>query len=677
VVQVKQHIFNAMIFGTLLAPLLALFLHTFSEPLPDPIVHGDLATIELFTLRAADLEQLTGPYSRLKFHHPGPALFYWLAPFHVAFGQRYGALPVGALTLNALAFLVLALVPWRLAGVRALVLAAPALALVLLYQRAALLWSIWNPDTGILPFAASVACAFAIASGRWSFLPAGCFLGSFAAQCHVVLVPPLASVWVVALVLAWRKGSAPSLRRWPLAAAGAVFALVWLPVVVEELLGEPGNLTAILGRIAAGDGDKQSFQTTLAAGSEAAAEAFFAPLGFGGFQRLDAVHAGQSRRLAGLLLAAGTVLAWVAWRRRSPRVPATALCLAVLLISSFYALHSLTGVLHTHLTRWMVMLGPLIWIFLACAWAAAPETPRAEGRYAWRARLGDAGGALAFAATLLLSLATLLDIGRMPPLGPWIEKNWGTGAHGHAVEKVVHALDEQGIHAPYLGILDDGYWHYATAIVDRLAKRGRHAVLYADWEYMFGAPSLHGVHDGLLLLSSTEESHDPADVPRGAAVVEEYPIYATLIPLPAAFGRGARQCILAGDDDAEHFLRWGFYDVERGGDEPASRWSRFGSSALSVRLHPERAYRLTFEACPFEGAMPQAIVVTVNGQALPEVAMAPGWQRYAVPLPPAAVLALNDVILRYRQFVIPAQTKLSDDPRALAVHYRSLCFEEL
>lgn len=674
----ERRIFIAMIFGTLLAPLLALFLRTFSEPLPDPIVHGDLATIELFTLRAADFEQLTGPYSRLKFHHPGPALFYWLAPFHVAFGQLYGALNVGALTLNAIAFLVLALVPWRLGGVRALVLAAPALALILLHLRAALLWSIWNPDASILPFAASLACAFAIACARWSFLPAGFFLGSFAAQCHVVLVPPLASVWGVALVLAWRNRGAPSRRRWPLVAAGAVFALASLPVVVEELRGEPGNLTAILGRVAAGDGEKQSLETTLAVGSEAAAEAFFAPLGFGGFQRLDAVRAGQSRLLAGLLLAAFAVLAWVTWRRRSPAASAAPLCLAVLLASSFYALHSLTGVLHTHLTRWMVMLGPLAWVFLACAWAAAPEIPGEERRLGiWRVRLGNAGTALACTATLLLSLATLRDIGKMPALGPWVEKIWGTGPNGHAVEKVVAALEERGIHAPYLGILDDGYWHYATAIVDRMAKRGRHVVLYADWEYMFGAPSLRGVHDGLLLLSSTEESHDPADVPPGATVVKEYPIHATLIPLPAAFGRGARQCILAGDADAEHFLRWGFYDVERGGDEPASRWSRFGSSALSVRLHPERSYQLAFEACPFEGALPQAISVTVNGQALPEIEMVPGWQRHTLGLPPGSVGALNDVILRYRQVVIPAQSGISDDPRALAVRFRSICFEEL
>src|SRR5690348_18094210 len=45
------------------------------------VMYGDQALLELGTRRAIHLDQLVGPYSRSGFHHPGPAVFYLLAPF--------------------------------------------------------------------------------------------------------------------------------------------------------------------------------------------------------------------------------------------------------------------------------------------------------------------------------------------------------------------------------------------------------------------------------------------------------------------------------------------------------------------------------------------------------------------------------------------------------------------
>jgi hypothetical protein len=44
-------------------------------------LYGDQALIAIASRRAADFVQLLGPYSRTGFHHPGPAVFYLLAPF--------------------------------------------------------------------------------------------------------------------------------------------------------------------------------------------------------------------------------------------------------------------------------------------------------------------------------------------------------------------------------------------------------------------------------------------------------------------------------------------------------------------------------------------------------------------------------------------------------------------
>ncbi len=39
--------------------------------------------IELYTIHATHAAQFLGPYSQYGWHHPGPMLFYLLAPFYV------------------------------------------------------------------------------------------------------------------------------------------------------------------------------------------------------------------------------------------------------------------------------------------------------------------------------------------------------------------------------------------------------------------------------------------------------------------------------------------------------------------------------------------------------------------------------------------------------------------
>ncbi len=45
------------------------------------VVYGDFALFELATRDAWKLDQLVGPSAHPGFHHPGPAMFYLLAPF--------------------------------------------------------------------------------------------------------------------------------------------------------------------------------------------------------------------------------------------------------------------------------------------------------------------------------------------------------------------------------------------------------------------------------------------------------------------------------------------------------------------------------------------------------------------------------------------------------------------
>lgn len=652
----------------LAAPLLVLLAHTLAEPLPEVMVHGDLALIELATLKATRFEQVAGPYSRFKMHHPGPALFYWLAPFYQLGGRRYGALCLGILVLDGAAFGLLMLVPWRLAGAAGLVCAAPFLALLPLHAGPHLLWSVWNPDAGIFPLAASFAGAFAVAAGRPKFLPAGVFFGAFAAHCHVLYLAPAAAIWLVALAFALWRFRAAALPRGPLLAAAAIFLLMAYPVALEEWRGDPGNLSRIL-QLKDATAERSLGREALPAGIAAISEAFWAPLGYGGVRRLEGEAARAGIGLSAfLLLLAGTAAA-AAWRRRSPLVLPALLCWLALIASALWTLASLSRPLHPYLTRFLVPSGPLAFLLLGCALAL--PFPKRPPRWL-------AGAAVVLlAATAAVSFLACREIGRTPRLGAYVEKGWGTGSWGQALPKILAALERQGIASPSIGLLDAGYWHYAAAIAGQVEKRGGHALVYEDWEFMFGPEHARGAHDGLLLLDSVEgENGNAGAPPPPALVVRESPLVATLIPLPERLARGGRSCIGAGDEDADLFLRSGFYPPEREAGQPDTRWSRYEVSRLSVRLVPRAAYRLVVEVSPYEAALPQEVGVSVGGERLAVLAVEPGWRRYAVEIPAARVASVNEVEFRYAKTAVPREVSASRDHRSLALRYRAICFEQ-
>ena len=84
----------ALAAGTLIAAGLALSAAVNALPAAWPT--GDGAVIELYTLHATGFRQLLGPYSRFGFHHPGPAMFYVLAPFYAVSGHATASLSVAA-----------------------------------------------------------------------------------------------------------------------------------------------------------------------------------------------------------------------------------------------------------------------------------------------------------------------------------------------------------------------------------------------------------------------------------------------------------------------------------------------------------------------------------------------------------------------------------------------------
>lgn len=211
---------------------------------------GDQAFTELYTVYAAAGQQALGPYSQYGWHHPGPLLFYVLAPFHVLGGGGPSSLQGGALVINMAAVAGTAAILMRprveaplLAPVVVLALGAYAL------KVPPLLVNDWNPHVLVLPFAALVCLTTAIAAGDIRLLPAAAVAGSFVVQTHLGLLPvagALALATLASVLAGLRRGRLnrdETLRSarymaWTLAA-------VWTLPVAEQLIDTPGNLTRI------------------------------------------------------------------------------------------------------------------------------------------------------------------------------------------------------------------------------------------------------------------------------------------------------------------------------------------------------------------------------------------------------------------------------------------------
>ena len=78
----------------------------------DAFPTGDGAVIELYTLQASRGWWEYGPYSRWGWHHPGPLVFYALAPFYTASHAQSLAIIAGAVAINLIA---LTAILWALA----------------------------------------------------------------------------------------------------------------------------------------------------------------------------------------------------------------------------------------------------------------------------------------------------------------------------------------------------------------------------------------------------------------------------------------------------------------------------------------------------------------------------------------------------------------------------------
>lgn len=213
---------------------------------------SDAALAEMLVRDVGHHPVLVGLYSRDDWSHPGPLLYYLLAPFYWATGGSSIGLNLGALAINGGSVIGMGLIARRRAGNAAMLASFLGSALMMRTLGAEFLHSEWNPFVTTLPFGLLVFLVWSLLAGDRGALPIAVFVASYLAQAHVgyvALALPLLALGVIGLVVAVVRDPASggwrSLTRTGLVSV-AIGGVVWMPTFIDTAFGSPRNLVNIV-----------------------------------------------------------------------------------------------------------------------------------------------------------------------------------------------------------------------------------------------------------------------------------------------------------------------------------------------------------------------------------------------------------------------------------------------
>lgn len=129
-----------------------------------------------------------------------------------------------------------------------------------------------------------------------------------------------------------------------------------------------------------------------------------------------------------------------------------------------------------------------------------------------------------------------------------------------------------------------------------------------------------------------------------------------------------------GAEEVHDKLVDGFFSPERVGRRNVS-WSEGKSSSVSFRLKASsQPYVLAFLAEPYANVLPLEIALSLNGTALGDTVIKPGWQAYRVPIAANLLrVGSNKLALTYSRTARPADVEPdSPDVREISVRFDQL-----
>lgn len=508
---------------------------------------GDQA---LEVLRISDVggphTPLLGAWSRWGWSHPGPMLFWLLAPWQRALGNDGVLLACGLISVGSLACATL--IGFRRGGTALGALLGFAGVVLTRAMGLSVLVDVWNPYVAILPFLVFVLLVWSVTCDDLVMAPFAAAVGTFCVQAHVGFLPlvgGLAGLAAAAVGVRHLRGRARGVRRsspsarsrdrpgsspqprpahlprpdrtfrgWlsahratssALATVG-VLVLLWLPALIDELWGSR-NLTSLWrymrapGTPTAGWGSAvgiMSAQLHLPApwmGAPATNDAGLSPMGGWTWAAAAAIL---------LTLAAG----WAMHRRRQEAVLLDLVALGAIGLGA-WATSRVTGPLFAYTMQWWWIISMLAAV--ALVWTAIDTF--GVGRAMWVP-------VALLAATVVASAAAVVEdlpVERPQPLvsqalsqliGPTAAALDPGGTYS------VHAVDQRN-----LGSIGPG-------MLLALIQRGLHATAAPGdgASIQFGAPRVRPPAEttGVLDVVSLEALDDGWEPPPGTRELTRY-----------------------------------------------------------------------------------------------------------------------------------------------------------
>jgi hypothetical protein len=221
----------------------------FSTPIHE---YGDQAANSILTDQATRFQLLVGNYSRVGFHHPGPAFLYVQAAGQALFFRLFHLVPLpyngqllAVFALNAVLFGLVTLTLYR--HLRSLPLVAVACGVMLLYLgHHIVLPSSWMPHLYFMPFLLFTVAAASVAAGELRTLPVYVLAGGLLVHGHVSFIE-FVGVTTVVVAVAWTLPRRKTVRENLAAHSGAlwlstgILAVFLLPMVLDIVLHYPGQ----------------------------------------------------------------------------------------------------------------------------------------------------------------------------------------------------------------------------------------------------------------------------------------------------------------------------------------------------------------------------------------------------------------------------------------------------
>ena len=351
---------------------------------------SDMAQIEL-RVRDVGLDHppLVGPSGRLEGYgeagsHPGPLMYYVLAPVYRLFGSDGNALIVSSVFVSMVAVALAIWIGYRRGGWLFALAVAVVLGLLVRNYGAWRIAEPWNPHLPLIWWFVFLLAIWSVLCDDLRMLPLAGFAGTLCAQAHIAYLAlviglgALTGAYLIANSIRRRRHDSNTWRPaliWGGATIGFI-ALLWLPPLVDQIQHDPGNLAIIIENFRHPYASRPTVGTALSFWAERLdARQLFTPTT--DTSNLDP-HGSSTPGFIFLGLWGATAAASL-WRR-DPALLRLHGTVAVTLAIGLLAISRIVGPMWTYLGLWMwgvcaLMMLAVLWSLLTLAKPRASQGP--------------------------------------------------------------------------------------------------------------------------------------------------------------------------------------------------------------------------------------------------------------------------------------------------------------